>query len=1023
MKTNTHLSRIRPVNHEILEVATHAASHGRLWAILWLTLWLLGLGVCGNLRAAPGDKKWAFQTGGSVWSCPAIGADGTVYLGSFNQNVYALDGATGQKKWAFRTGGSVRSSPAIGADGTVYVGSFDNQVYALDGATGQKKWQYLTGDYVDASPAISADGTIYVGSRNGKLYALDGATGQEKWEFLCEESMFRGIDSSPAIGGDGTVYFGSWNREVYALYGATGQKKWDFMTGSEVHSSPAVGSDGAIYIGSRDDRLFALDGKTGRKRWECGVLLLSDSSPAVGVGGLVYVGSQDKKLYAVDGATGQKQWEFLTGDMVTSCPAIGADGTVYVGSNDQKLYALDGATGHKQWEFKTGWFVSSPAIGADGTVYVGSADGNVYALVGSSSGGLANSAWPKFRANARNTAMVQLAGPPRINEEPADSRIAVGSTNRIGVLAEGALPLSYQWYFQDRVMPQATNNVLVWSGVELGQGGDYSVTISNALGMVTSQVARVVVGYALSVSRDGQAGSVHLNPDQAVYDAGSRVELRAEAFSGHTFQRWSGDLTVSDNPLFLTMDSNKKLVAEFALDTTVLKWVFATQGPIETCPAIGTDGTVFIVSKDGRLYALDGATGTNKWQFNTGGLSSLAVIFINLLVVGAANTVYLGYVVFQPISPFGGAQPFLTIGVFEGASGRQQRTLGGGMGPLTLGLALGANNILYGAWAYYDRISMQWTSVSAWDAPTGGSKWTFKLPIEQSFCTAPAVGAGGIAYFGASGMSSGVYAVDGASGQQRWHCEAGQVQCPPALGLDDKVYVGSENQRFYALEGATGQEIWDFPTGGAIRLAPIVGFNTVYVASEEGKLYALATLTGAKQWESMIGSTAATPALGADGTLYVALTDGKVLALDSRSGIQTGQFVIGARISCAPALGADGTLYVGSTNGNLYAFATRSSGGLANSPWPKDRGNAQNTARVQVPALALRFQSFQFSTNSFNLLIQGPAGQSGWLDATTNFQTWTPLALLTNTTGGFQFTDRESVRLPQRFYRLRNPRY
>ena len=62
---------------------------------------------------------------------PAIESDGTVYVGSYNKKVYALNGKTGVKQWVFATGTWVESSPIIGADGTVYVGSRDNKVYAL----------------------------------------------------------------------------------------------------------------------------------------------------------------------------------------------------------------------------------------------------------------------------------------------------------------------------------------------------------------------------------------------------------------------------------------------------------------------------------------------------------------------------------------------------------------------------------------------------------------------------------------------------------------------------------------------------------------------------------------------------------------------------------------------------------------------------------------------------------------------------------------------------------------------------
>ena len=64
-------------------------------------------------------------------SCPAIGSDGTVYVGAFDGKLYAINGQTGVKLWEFETGSGVFSSPAIGPDGTVYVGSYDKKLYAI----------------------------------------------------------------------------------------------------------------------------------------------------------------------------------------------------------------------------------------------------------------------------------------------------------------------------------------------------------------------------------------------------------------------------------------------------------------------------------------------------------------------------------------------------------------------------------------------------------------------------------------------------------------------------------------------------------------------------------------------------------------------------------------------------------------------------------------------------------------------------------------------------------------------------
>jgi len=106
-----------------------------------------------------------------VYSSPAIGSDGTVYVGSNDNKLYAINGKSGVKLWEFETGGWVTSSPAIGPDGTVYVGS-GFKLYAINGKSGVKLWEFETGDSVVSSPAIGSDGTVYVGSYDDKLYAI-----------------------------------------------------------------------------------------------------------------------------------------------------------------------------------------------------------------------------------------------------------------------------------------------------------------------------------------------------------------------------------------------------------------------------------------------------------------------------------------------------------------------------------------------------------------------------------------------------------------------------------------------------------------------------------------------------------------------------------------------------------------------------------------------------------------------------------------------------------------------------------
>ena len=90
-----------------------------------------------------GDIEWAFKTGGKVFSSPAV-YNKTVYIGSGDSSLYAIDKTTGKLLWKFITGGPVHSSPAVYKN-VVYFGSYDGFYYALNAKTGKLKWKFKTG--------------------------------------------------------------------------------------------------------------------------------------------------------------------------------------------------------------------------------------------------------------------------------------------------------------------------------------------------------------------------------------------------------------------------------------------------------------------------------------------------------------------------------------------------------------------------------------------------------------------------------------------------------------------------------------------------------------------------------------------------------------------------------------------------------------------------------------------------------------------------------------------------------------
>jgi outer membrane protein assembly factor BamB len=354
---------------------------------------------------------WRYTTGYFVSSSPAV-ADGKVYVGSLDGNVYCLDATTGDFIWSFQTGDWVDSSPAV-ANGMVYVGSWDYNVYCLpqndpngDGVIEESEviWSYTTGGYVVSSPAV-ADGKVYVGTTtypggsDNKVYCLNASTGAFVWSYQTGGR----VESSPAVA-NGKVYVGSRDDKVYCLPMTdpngdgiidSGEVIWSYETWGEVSSSPAV-ANGKVYIGSESIRsLYCLDAE-GNDDGTTDLIWFYEmghhvrrSSCAV-VEGKVYVGSWDEKVYCLDAEgngdeTTDLIWSYETGSQVTSSPAV-ADGKVYVGSWDDKIYCLDAegngdGTTDLIWSYKTSPqpVTSSPAV-ANGKVYVGSYDNNLYAF-------------------------------------------------------------------------------------------------------------------------------------------------------------------------------------------------------------------------------------------------------------------------------------------------------------------------------------------------------------------------------------------------------------------------------------------------------------------------------------------------------------------------------------------------------------------------------------------------------------------------------------------------------------------
>lgn len=319
--------------------------------------------------------QWIYPVGSST-STPAIGTDSTIYVGSYDSNLYAIN-PNGTLKWKYKTGDIIESSPAIGTDGVIYVGSNDNKVYAINPG-GTLKWSYSTGGDVVSSPAVGTNSTVYVGSYDGNLYAItrDGALKKDT-------HLGNQIYSSPAVGNNEIIYIGSRNdRYFYSLDSNLGTR-WRLRLLDLIDSSPAIGGDGTVYIGA--DRLYAFteSGSYSGSNWPYTTTngLSITSSPAISTGDNIYFGAESG-FYALYSSSNVKRIVNTIGAIGKSSPAIDARGNVYICTNSG-LYALD-TNYDVKWTYPIKDENASPVIGADGTIYVHSSDGKLYA-VGTSS--------------------------------------------------------------------------------------------------------------------------------------------------------------------------------------------------------------------------------------------------------------------------------------------------------------------------------------------------------------------------------------------------------------------------------------------------------------------------------------------------------------------------------------------------------------------------------------------------------------------------------------------------------------
>jgi eukaryotic-like serine/threonine-protein kinase len=211
------------------------------------------------LDAVKGDKLWRVAPEGKkknqkIWATPAV-VDNTLYIGLFDNKLYALNVSDGSEKWEFTTKGPIMAAPVIN-NGTLYIGSCDRNFYALNPADGKEKWHISGTKFFWTEPVI-IDNTIYIGNLDGNVYIINAETGAQ----ITKVNLKWDLASRP-VRVNNLVIFANIKGVVYSLDTATNQTTQLADFKMDINSALAV-ADGIINIQTPNLMLQRINASTG----------------------------------------------------------------------------------------------------------------------------------------------------------------------------------------------------------------------------------------------------------------------------------------------------------------------------------------------------------------------------------------------------------------------------------------------------------------------------------------------------------------------------------------------------------------------------------------------------------------------------------------------------------------------------------------------------------------------------------------------------------------------------------------
>lgn len=358
------------------------------------------------------DSLWHFVPNQwSISSCvefpkPPVQGPGGMFYVSFYTKLCAVD-ANGLWQWEFSDSGQSLTCPSVADDGTIYVGTTDGYLIALN-PDGTTRWSYATSGRNQLTPcAIAKDGTIYFGSMDSFFYALK-PDGQLKWKYNVNDCA----GGTPAIGPSGNIYFAADGGRFLCLNPA-GIRQWSLQWNNErgcsLNRTIAITRDERIFFLSLS--LFAIS-KDGEVEWmmplESNDMCEKVRSAVVGLNGTIYTSTNQYFLAISPG--GSVLWKYPK-----NCggpPSVTRDGSIVLAMHSEQLhddevyvFSAAGDACSRTDSMGYSFIGNAPLIDQNGVIYVVGVYPSqwqiLYAVNGTSP--LANTDWPMYQHDPRHT--------------------------------------------------------------------------------------------------------------------------------------------------------------------------------------------------------------------------------------------------------------------------------------------------------------------------------------------------------------------------------------------------------------------------------------------------------------------------------------------------------------------------------------------------------------------------------------------------------------------------------------------